>query len=142
MPTAIFAADYQKNASAADIDNLTEAMLALYVETTDRANDLADEFANRAPEGPGAFRAADGTVYRAQTAKGSGHLYAKVLKGTEWVYVSGAIYSVREADRLTLEQAADISALLGECVICGRTLTASKSVLAGIGPVCRKRVAF
>jgi hypothetical protein len=105
------------------------------------ANDLSTQYLNRPAESAGAFRAADGTVYRARVSRSSGRLYAEVLANGKFTYASGAIYRVREADRLTLDEAIALSALLGECIICGRTLSDPKSVAKGIGPVCRKRLA-
>jgi hypothetical protein len=106
----------------------------------DAANDLSDAYANRSVEPePGAFRRA-GVIYRVKVSRTSGRPYAMVREGSEWVYRPGAIAQVRECDRLTFEEACAISAQIGECVICGRTLTAEASVEKGIGPVCRKRV--
>jgi hypothetical protein len=117
-------------------DHLADEFAALQ----DLADEAADQFANRTPETPGAFLT-NGTYYRVQLNRTTGRPYAKVLTNGSWEYVMGAIYKVREIDRLSLEQAKVISAQIGECVICGRTLTDGKSVDAGIGPVCRKRVA-
>ena len=116
-----------------DANDLLDALI-------DGANDLSDEYANRAPVSPGAFKR-DGVFYRVQMNKSTGRPYAKVLRNGAFEYVAGAVHNVREIDRLTMVEALAISAQIGECVICGRTLTASKSVEAGIGPVCRKRVA-
>jgi len=105
----------------------------------DQADDLADSFAERAPEAPGAFRR-NGTVYRVRMNRETGRPYALVLRNDTFVYDWTAIRQVRECDRLTMAEALAISAQIGECVICGRTLTDPKSVAKGIGPVCRKRV--
>lgn len=122
-----------------------DAALAELDALAQQADNLLELYANRGPESPGAFRGADGTLYRVQESRGSGRLYAKVFNGNVktpgWDYVAGAIYRVREADRLTLEEALEVSGMIGQCVVCGRTLTDPKSVGRGIGPVCRKRLA-
>jgi hypothetical protein len=90
---------------------------------------------------PGAFRdPVTGTVYRIKVSRQSGRPYAFVLGPNGFTYTAGAIYRVRESMRLTFEEACAISAQIGECVVCGKTLTDPNSVGAGIGPVCRKRV--
>ncbi len=116
-------------------NNLSDEYHAL----VEQANNLSDMYANRAPEAPGAFRR-DGVVYRVQMNRETGRPYAKVLQNGSFVYVMGAIHKVREADRLTFEEACAISATIGECVVCGRTLTDPNSVAQGIGPICRTRV--
>jgi hypothetical protein len=89
----------------------------------------------------GIYRAPDGTIYKVQIAKqGSGQLYAKRLhltdgKGT-FVYVAGAIHTLRADWRMTLEQAAEFGKLYGVCIRCGRDLTDEESIARGIGPVC------
>jgi uncharacterized protein DUF6011 len=110
------------------------------MEAADQANDFADQYANRAPEGPGAFRASDGTLYRIRMNKTTGRPYALVAApgATTFVYDWKAIRNVTETMRLTLEQALVYSAQFSECIVCGRALTDPNSVAKGIGPVCRK----
>jgi hypothetical protein len=110
----------------------------------DMANDLADTYANREPEGPGAFRSpVTGTLYRIRTNKTTGRPYALVARpgATTFVYDWKAIREVSEGMRLTLEEALKYSAQFSECIICGRALTDPNSVAKGIGPVCIKTVA-
>ncbi|MGW9069240.1 DUF6011 domain-containing protein [Streptomyces yangpuensis] len=87
----------------------------------------------------------DETVYRVMRSE-SGNLYAKEFTpgtdggGASLVYAPGAIRHLSAADRLTVEEAAEISRSLKACVVCARRLTSPKSVAQGVGPVCRKRV--
>lgn len=101
----------------------------------DAANDLADQFSNRKPEGPGIFKKGD-QVYKVQVSRTSGNLYAKSFNGTAFIYESGAIYALRETDRLTYEQAVAFGHETGICAMCGLELTDPESIEAGIGPVC------
>lgn len=71
----------------------------------------------------------------------SNRLYAKRLVSTttgraSWEYAPNALRHLRNADRLTLEDAKAMGTRLGVCVVCGRTLTDPDSVERGIGPVC------
>jgi hypothetical protein len=110
----------------------------------DLANALANEYANRAPEGPGAFRSTvTGTLYRIRMNKTTGRPYALVARpgATEFSYDWKAIREVSESMRLTFEEALKYSAQFEECVVCGRALTDPNSVAKGIGPVCVKTLA-
>ena len=81
-----------------------------------------------------------GVVYKVQISA-SGRSYAKVLRekgGFE--YDPTAIKNLCLADKITLEQAKAYGVQFGICVVCGATLTDAKSVAAGIGPVCGKRI--
>lgn len=87
----------------------------------------------------------DGVVYRVKKARGSGNLYAMrycpdVIGGDRFVYVAGAVRRLSATDRLTLEEAKAIGHQYGQCCVCGADLSDPKSVEAGIGPVCAKKV--
>lgn len=97
----------------------------------------------------------DGLIYKVQKAvHGSGNMYAKLLvvetivqvEGDEPVtytrfdYAPGAIAKLLPEHRMTLEEAKEFGALYGTCCVCAATLTDEKSIAAGIGPVCAKRV--
>jgi hypothetical protein len=96
-----------------------------------------------------------GQVYSLKKSRSSGHLYAMVLRGiggarlteadgkvrAEYVYAPGAIRSLDLSMRLDAAAAEALSIRHGVCIVCGRTLVAAESVSAGIGPVCRKRLA-
>lgn len=93
---------------------------------------------------PGMYRV-DDTFYKVQTSQ-TGNLYAKRLvlnpnnDGAYFEYAPGVVRSLTVWDRLTLDEAKRFGALYGTCVVCGRLLSDPKSVAAGIGPVCAKRV--
>lgn len=57
-----------------------------------------------------------------------------------WVYAPGMLQTLATAPKMTLEQAKEFGKLHGVCCICGKTLSDPKSVEAGIGPVCIKKV--
>jgi len=86
----------------------------------------------------------------------SGHHYAKRLIFTvtdamdsdgesiykpKWVYEPGLIYKLTGSKPLTLAEAAARGHLTGRCFVCGRSLETTKSVQAGIGPICAKKFA-
>jgi hypothetical protein len=93
-------------------------------------------------------------IYRVQRSKTSGNLYAKrlvdisgnrlsesdVVVNWEFQYDPGAIRTLRSSERMTLDQARLFGIQYGVCCVCGITLKDAKSVQAGIGPVCAKRV--
>lgn len=83
-------------------------------------------------------------IFRVKRSRQTGRLYAMTLDmdgpTKTFGYAAGAIYRLAPADRLTLEQAKAIGHMYGFCVVCGKLLTDEKSVKAGIGPVCAKRV--
>jgi Family of unknown function (DUF6011) len=56
----------------------------------------------------------------------------------EAVYRPGVIYSLTEADRWDLADAADFLTKYAKCIVCNRSLRAAKSVAGAIGPVCAK----
>ena len=98
---------------------------------------------------PGMYRT-DGVVYLVQCSKkNTDRLYAKRLvptyHGTELhklhlEYDKGAIWNIKAADRMTVEEVESLGKLTGHCWVCGRELKVQKSINAGIGPVCAKKV--
>lgn len=58
----------------------------------------------------------------------------------EFEYAPDAIKTLAPMYRMTLEEAKALGALYGTCIVCGRTLSDEKSVAAGIGPTCAKKV--
>lgn len=90
---------------------------------------------------PSGMYVRNGDFYRVVHSK-AGRAYAKKLnrRNGKYEYARGAIFNLRARDRATLEQVADVSRRLGKCCICGQTLTNARSVDAGIGPVCAKKI--
>lgn len=91
------------------------------------------------------FYILDGSVYRVQPSKTTGNLYAKILQVSvfgkaSWEYAPGMVNKLVGAEKLTVQQAASMGHRYGVCMVCGRTLTASESVEAGIGPICAGRL--
>lgn len=89
----------------------------------------------------GIYRAGDGRLIRAKVSQ-AGNLYGLVLDldTRSWAYAPGVLRQVTPADRLTVEQATAHGLTHGWCCVCGKELTAEKSVAAGIGPVCARRL--
>jgi hypothetical protein len=88
------------------------------------------------------YRAADERIIRIQLSQ-SGNLYGKVLDTDTgaWEYLPAVQRELSGARLLTLDEAIAISAAIGQCVRCSRTLTADDSVRRGIGPICSKAFA-
>ena len=85
----------------------------------------------------------DGAVYKVQRAvHGSGHLYAKKfdteIKKFEYAGVA-PLRTLTNADRMTLEQAKNYSALYGVCIRCSKTLTKEESIERAMGDVCASK---
>lgn len=113
---------------------------------------LADAAAERAAEIDAAigrvlqdriYKVASGRIYKVQAGKESGNLYAKVLgKSGRFDYEPGAIHDLRADDTrevISIVDAIEFGHRFGTCICCSRTLTAGKSVEAGIGPVCSSK---
>lgn len=95
---------------------------------------------------PGMYRK-DGVVFRVRVSRNTGNLYAMRYrpevagKATQrFLYVPGIIRTLSASDRLSLDEAKALGHEFGQCCVCGADLTDPKSVEAGIGPVCAKRV--
>lgn len=90
----------------------------------------------------GMYRVANGDIYRVQRSRESGRLYAKKLDwaNNSFVYEAGALRVLTANDRMTLDEAKAWGVETGICCVCSAFLTDPKSVEAGIGPVCARRV--
>lgn len=93
----------------------------------------------------GIYRLED-KFYKVQKAvHGSGRMYAKVLVvdgpgSAHFEYATGAIRQLTPDHKISLEEAKQFGHVYGVCVSCGATLTDEKSIEAGIGPVCAKKL--
>jgi hypothetical protein len=87
----------------------------------------------------GSYWTPDGSVARVRKSL-AGRLYAERFNEVsfKFEYERGLVYSLEK--RMTLDEARAWGARLGRCAVCGKTLTANKSVDDGIGPVCIKRL--
>jgi len=86
----------------------------------------------------------EGIVYRVKRSR-AGRLYASRYnpageRGERFVYEGGAVYRLSADDRITLDRAKELGAQWAQCCVCGRDLSATESVEAGIGPVCAGRI--
>jgi hypothetical protein len=81
------------------------------------------------------------TVFEVVAAK-TGNLYAKKMvpaasgKKGRWEYAPGAIKASGTWTKLTIAEAIVLGKTWGYCCVCGRTLTKTESIEAGIGPIC------
>lgn len=84
----------------------------------------------------------DDVIYRVRRSKTTGNLYATWLNPNtqQFEYEHGLIKTLTNADRMTLDEAKAYGVQFGICCVCAAPLTDPKSVAAGIGPVCGKRV--
>lgn len=94
-----------------------------------------------------------GEVYRVKKGRESGNLWAAKLRviggmrqteagavvAFEYDYDKGAIFDLTPADRMTVEQAKELSLRYGACINCAASLKDAVSVELGIGPVCIKK---
>lgn len=109
----------------------------------DKASDLITTLKD-APEKPvvievGAYRH-NGLVYSVRSNVDNDRLYAVHWVDGSWSERDYRIVrDITPESRLSLDEAKAFGVLTGCCCHCGRTLTDTKSVLAGIGPVCAKR---
>ncbi|MFH8483013.1 DUF6011 domain-containing protein [Streptomyces sp. NPDC018055] len=93
----------------------------------------------------GMYRRADGEMFRVKTSD-AGRLYAEHFhlpadgRRARLEYEKGAIFTLRAADRMTVDQAAEFGRKIGACIVCGRRLIKPKSIAAGIGPVCAENI--
>jgi hypothetical protein len=97
---------------------------------------------------PGMYWGNNGAYLVVQTKDGK-NLYAKKLVTTmagdkvhklHFEYEKGAIWSLDAADKMTVEQVAKLGKTTGHCWVCAKPLKVKKSIEAGIGPVCIKKV--
>ncbi len=96
---------------------------------------------------PGMYRV-DGDVYLVVRSE-RGNLYAKklvtVMQGVQvhkltFEYDKGSVFKIQSTDRMSVADVAALGKTTGHCWVCARKLTVQKSIAAGIGPVCAKRV--
>lgn len=97
---------------------------------------------------PGMYRR-DDSVFQVVWNKSETYLYAKLYVPTyvagklhkfEFTYDKGAIFTLDAGDRMTVAEVAQLGKSTGWCWVCHRKLTVQKSIEAGIGPVCAKKV--
>lgn len=116
-----------------EASNLIEALLGMPKSTT-RPAFVELEL--------GMYRLSNGDIYRVQRSRESGRLYAKKLDwaNNSFIFESGAMRLLTADDRMTLADAKAWGVETGICCVCSAFLTDPKSVEAGIGPVCARRV--
>lgn len=109
-------------------------------------------------EDQGVYVLEDGAICKVQANKDKSRTYAKrwveisaeralesaTAEGQtrahgEWHYEQGLVRTVADQGRkMTLDEAKAFIVRYGQCVRCGRHLSAAKSVEQGIGPICIK----
>lgn len=97
---------------------------------------------------PGMYKLGE-DVFQVVFNKDKTHLYAKKLvasysDGTvhklDFEYDKGSIFKLEPEHRMTVVEVAKLGKLTGFCWVCRRELKVTKSIAAGIGPVCAKKV--
>lgn len=100
----------------------------------------------------------DGEKYYEVVQSKQGHKYAKVLvikvvatcggceycdgedtckkSKASWSYAPGAMKNFQQWEKVSPEKATEFGKKWGCCMACGRTLTKTESIEAGIGPIC------
>jgi hypothetical protein len=89
----------------------------------------------------------NGVVYSIRIGRQSGRwqVYEYSPQDKKWVYYTKNNYVLKKlssADRLSLNEAIEVSAQTGTCVHCGTTLTALKSVAGGMGKTCAEKYGY
>ena len=91
---------------------------------------------------PGIYRRDDGAILRARMNRAKSSLYTEQWVRNrdtfEFAYRPDAIGTLRNAQRLSLLEAREISRQVGQCLACAALLTDLKSQMAGLGPTCEK----
>jgi Family of unknown function (DUF6011) len=84
----------------------------------------------------GSYFTMKGDVARVRKSKSTGYFYAELFDEAymKFIYTKGLIYNLKS--RMTMEEARAWGARVGHCCVCGKLLSANKSVDQGIGPVC------
>lgn len=99
-------------------------------------------------DAPGMYRRGP-DVFLVVKSKKSDHFFAKklvktmhgdVLHKLHFEYEKGAIFQLSMECRMTIDEVADLGQMTGHCWVCAKQLTVQKSIEAGIGPVCIKKV--
>jgi hypothetical protein len=109
-------------------------------EASDLISNLLKAPKSIGPSEMGLYQTEDGSIYRVQPSRGTGRLYAKKLVFTGgWEYEAGAIYRLKDSQRMTLEEAMAFGTATGLCCVCGVFLSDPVSASRGIGPVCVKK---
>lgn len=97
---------------------------------------------------PGMYQVGD-EVFQVVFNGAGTRLYAKKLVATyvsgqvhrlDFEYSKGDIYRLEPTHRMTAADVAKLGKLTGFCWVCRRELKTTKSITAGIGPVCAKKV--
>lgn len=140
-------------ATVAEIDGIVDVTPAA-APTTAPAAPVEDAFDPHSLE-IGIYRV-DETIYRVRPNQTGTRKYAERLVHTvgdakrltaagekikmTYEYAKGAIYRIRPENRVTGNEAEELSIVFTQCIAgCGHTLRAADSVERGIGPVCRKK---
>jgi hypothetical protein len=97
---------------------------------------------------PGMYKCGDDVFLITRTKDGT-KIYAKKLVATmkgdklhklHFEYEKGAIFQINAEDKMTLEEVSKLGKTTGHCWVCAKVLKVQKSIDAGIGPVCIKKV--
>jgi len=88
---------------------------------------------------PGIYRRDDGQIFRVKFTRTFDKIYSQQLVGAKWVYSPSAITTLTAEMLLTLDAARTVSRELAQCIACGRMLSDTGSLGAGMGLLCSRR---
>ena len=89
----------------------------------------------------GVYRDAKGRLLRVYAGQKTGRMLAKEVELEDgellgYTYLGAAVFLVKDAQRLSLDEVGSLGVATGSCLLCGRRLDDPESVDRGIGPVC------
>lgn len=142
--------DRDSGIDPSDVDVIVAAWIEGGILTKGFVSEKIDEYKalpNRARKlaEPGYYMH-NGIMYCVVENKAKTGTYAKALivNGSgrwSWEYEKGKVLFLADLVPLTIEEAAAFGKLHGQCAVCLRPLVDPKSVEAGIGPHCAKKLA-
>ncbi|MCX4799629.1 DUF6011 domain-containing protein [Streptomyces sp. NBC_01242] len=94
---------------------------------------------------PGMYRLG-GVIFRVVEGRNSGRLYAKRLtraeggKGARFDFAPDVIRRLSAADRMSVEESAEVGREWSVCIVCTAELRKPESIARGMGPTCAENV--
>ena len=129
-----------------------DVMLGIWLEAdlctagfvSDQINEYKDKPKRPVKQVEPGYYTKDHQYYVVVLNKAGNATYAKRLVVSDgkasWEYEKGAVRTLGDLHPLSVTEAATWGHLHGKCIICCRPLTDAKSVMGGIGPVCKKKL--
>jgi hypothetical protein len=126
---------------ATELETLSAEIVSVAINTLVQSADMQQSITET-----GAYKY-NGVVYSVRIGRQSGNwqVWKYSPSDSKWVFALKNNYVLKRlspADRLSLNEAIEVSAQTGTCVHCGTTLTALKSVAGGMGKVCAEKYGY